>query len=72
MNKDTRATWLKNYTVCLESMASFVILGLRFIITTQLQGLVDEAHERIVKLLTSEWLVSHAENTSGCFPFIIV
>ena len=29
------------------------------------QGLVDQAHEQIIKLLTSEWLVSDVEDTSG-------
>jgi nuclear pore complex protein Nup107 len=28
MNKDTRAAWLKDYIVRLESVTSFVILGL--------------------------------------------
>jgi hypothetical protein len=30
-----------------------------------MKGLVDRAHEQIIKLLTSEWLVSDVEDTSG-------
>jgi nuclear pore complex protein Nup107 len=63
MNKDTRAAWLKDYMVCGVVLINIpFLLNYDFVIT---QGLVDQAHEQIIKLLTSEWLVSDVEDISG-------
>jgi hypothetical protein len=63
MNKDTRVAWLKDHTVrVVKKMFDLVLLDYNIALA---QGLVDQAHEQIVKLLTSEWLVSDVEDTSG-------
>ena len=62
MNKDTRSAWLKDYMVCLIFKFSSLVHA-KF----SVQGLVDRAHEQIVKLLTSEWLVNDVESLTGTF-----
>lgn len=61
MNKDTRIAWLKDYKVNNESHA-FVQL-----ISFLNQGLVDQAYESIVKLLTSDWMLPDQNNPIGLY-----
>jgi hypothetical protein len=59
MNKDTRTAWMKDCMVRRVKLFHFYLVDLIA------QGLVDQADDQIMKLLTCEWLVSYVEDTSG-------
>ena len=65
MNKDAKATWLDDYRVCLFSKIQKMLLGADEWCFSQ--SLIDQAHDQITRLLTTEWLVSDVENPGGSF-----
>ena len=58
MSRDTRAAWLRDYTV---RVPFYSYRRPPCSLLRPLQGLVASAHEQIVKLLTTDWLVPETE-----------
>lgn len=58
MNRETKSAWLKDYAV---RFCFWLPLHHQVFRESFYQGLIDTAHEKIVKLLTSEWLVSDVD-----------
>jgi nuclear pore complex protein Nup107 len=67
MNKDTRIAWLKDYKVNQSPDPSVWLMSFR-------QGLIDQAYESIVKLLTSDWMLPDQSNPAGlyCLSSVII
>jgi nuclear pore complex protein Nup107 len=65
MSKETKKAWLDDYQVCIVAIFLVCVIFELLLVDWCWQSLVEQAREQIIKLLTSEWLVSDVENPAG-------